>query len=114
MSNLLVAGNNNRIGIKLTRAVRIEEDDFQITLALTSAAVSEVACGARFAIAGEMGYLTSENGFQFDEENARCNLGIVSFPVEELEQGGIMVHGTSENLYYFINGFLCANSIRLI
>ena len=97
LTSSCVAGNIGAMQVQLTRAIHIDQDDFQITQALTSSTVSHIACGAKFMIARGEGYLTNENGFHFDEDTTQCTIGTVSFPVEELDQDAIMVHGISKN-----------------
>ena len=98
LNKCVMSGNNDPVQIQLTRAVQIGEDNFQITQALTVAAISRIACGIYFYNAKKYGLLTSENGYNFNETILQCYLGTVSTPVQEQGQGGILVHGIGNNL----------------
>lgn len=74
-------------------SIGIESLDFEVTETVTKSN-SLVVCGARFSIAREADKLTGgANGFHFNEENRDCQIGKVSFPVQEVEIGGIEMHG---------------------
>ena len=87
--------HNQQKGI-FAGSVRIESQDFNVTETVTKSK-SLIVCGARFSIAIETNKLTEgANGFYFNEENRECQIGKVSFPVQEVENGGIRVHGISK------------------
>ena len=77
-----------------TQAIRIDRNNFIVEEALEKPAVSLIVCGAQFSIAKEKAeYQNKVNGFHYDEESKLCQIGKVSFPVEEFKQEGIRVHG---------------------
>ena len=104
-NNLLssrVARSNVQPWVISTRSINIESQDFTVKqLAITSTSLIE--CGAQFAIARETGDLMrGPNGYRFDEEARECQIGQVSFPIQEVENGGIRVHGISKCIPSFI------------
>ena len=85
------------------RGIRIDINDFAVEEDYKKTAVSLVACGAQYSIAKEkVEYQNEVNGFHYDEESKLCQIGKVSFPVEEFEQGGIRVHGIRKQAQYQI------------
>ena len=96
-----VEGSNIEQGGIFARAIRIENQDFEVTETVTRS-MSLIVCGARFSIAREAEKFSGgANGFYFNEENRECQIGKVSFPVHEVESGGIKVYGISK--YFFLS-----------
>lgn len=101
-------GLNVQPEVLTARGIRIEGRDFTITEVITNLR-SIIACGARFSIAGGRGELNPDaNGFHFDEEDRQCQIGKVSFPVQEVEHGGIKVYGISK----YIMSIMLVNGLQ--
>ena len=95
------AGWNAEPRVIATKSIHIDRQDFNVTKTVTTS-TSLIDCGAHFAVARETQNQTLvANGFHFNGQNMECQLGQVSFPVQEVEHGGIRVHGISKLLHYF-------------
>ena len=95
-----VETNLSKSRTKLTRGICMDHFNFVInpTLSPAGRVRSQVACGIIFVNANNRGELLADNGFSYDEDTKKCVFGYVSFPVEELVTGGVLVYGISKNL----------------
>ena len=94
------AAEGSEIKAQLTRAIQISKSDFEINSDLpmsTNAGVrSHIECGAIFLADKRNDNSSSGNGFYLDNDSNSCQIGTVTFPVEEIDAGGIFVSGVSE------------------
>lgn len=83
------------------RGIRIVSEDFEVTDTVIKSK-SVISCAAHFSIARARGDLAEgANGFHFDAEERKCLIGKVSFPLQEVENKGIKVHGISKFKFIF-------------
>ena len=79
--------------------IMIASEDFAVSTELTTIdrVMNRIECGAHFLVVKEDPSMTSVNGFSVYEHT--CKLGTVVFPVEEVEENGILVSGISETFW---------------
>ena len=82
-----------------TRGILLNENDFVVEQGLQRPADSLIVCGSQFLVVKEMvEYPVEVNGYHYDDDRNQCLIGKVSFPIDEVEQGGIRVHGISKEV----------------
>ena len=79
-----------------TTGIVIALTDVDVINELTARVKGWVECGVHFLITKNKENYLNGIAFHLDEENQKCEIGIVSFPVDEIEEGGISVFGISK------------------
>lgn len=83
--------------------IQISPTDFTIDSRFAPAVgsiPSRVECAVQFWVATKSSgsVFNDVNGFHYDQAQDLCRIGTVTFPVQELDEGGILVSGISKKM----------------